>query len=415
MLSRHIKALRIIVYLLFLPTSGALAQSYVGAIFLLISPSATLNGLGQIGAAYPTNDLLGMYFNPANFPELSTGLSARYSILTRTPWLEHLTDDMDLRGQSGQIGFRVKSGILAASLGGYRTYLDLGTHDRTNETGEKIGTSHSYMFANVLAYGVRMNLGGERLALRVAMGGAKKEAVQHMESNLLEATETWHSENKLTDFGFMAGLPFTVQFYEACGILRIRPTLGYSISNHGEGIHWLTYAESDPPPTTARLGYSLRISAGSKSGRWSLLSVGIGREVEDLLVKMKSDYTDWYLDGLLGDIDVKTHLIKGEPGPDVTLHEGQEIDILNVVSLRVGKYTDISGRLEFITRGYGISARPLLRFFLGSFRHPIPQFIARWVDIRYNRSEEEGSIKDGTTYESIALVIGSAGLGDVHP
>jgi hypothetical protein len=409
MFGKHTKALRIIVYLLFLPTSGALAQSYAGAIFLLISPSATLNGLGQIGAAYPTNDLLGMYFNPANFPEMSTGLSARYGFLARTPWLENLSDNMSLRSQSGQIGFQVASGILAASLGGYRTYLDLGTQDRTDEYGEKIGTFHFYMFAQVLAYGVRMHLGGEKLAFRVSMGGATKKAVQRFESDRVEATEAWHSEDKLTDFGLLAELPVTVQFDEVCGSLRFRPTVGYSISNYGDAISYSNHTESDPPPTTVRLGYSLRISAGSKSGRYTLLSVGIGREVEDLLVKMKSDHTDWYLDRPLADIDVGKHLLKGELGRQVTLHEGQEVTILDIVSLRIGKYTDISGKLEFITRGYGISGRPLLQFFLGSFRHPIARFLAQQVDIRYNESEEEGSLRDGTTYQSISFIIGPSG------
>ncbi|MFC1583777.1 hypothetical protein ACFL4U_03735 [Candidatus Neomarinimicrobiota bacterium] len=388
-------------------TGSTLAQSEVGAIFLLISPSATLNGLGQIGAAYPTDDIFGMYFNPANFPELPTGFSARYSFLTRTPWLENLADDMRLRCQGGQLGFRKRDWFLEANLGGYRTYLDLGKQIRTNEYGEEIGTFHSYMFANVLVYGIRMSLGKERLAVRLALGGASKTAVQDLGPD--GQGEMWRSEDKLTDFGFMAELPVTVQLDEAYGSLRFRPMLGYSVSNYGEAIRYPHDLKPDPPPTMARLGYSLTISALSKSGRGTLLSVGFGREVDDLLITFNSEHTDWETDMPLGDIDIEQHLIKGEPGPQVTLHEGQEVTILDFVSLRVGKYTDISGKLEFSTRGFGISGKPLLRFFLGSFRHPIARFLTQQVDIRYNESEEEGSLRGGTTYHSISFIIGDFG------
>ena len=81
----------------------AWGQSNAGAMFLLISPSPTINGLGGSGVSLSTMDIYSSYYNPAQ-PRLPNGFSFQYSDM-KTNWLPGLADDLTLEYDVKMIGY----------------------------------------------------------------------------------------------------------------------------------------------------------------------------------------------------------------------------------------------------------------------------------------------------------------------
>lgn len=71
------------------------AQSEAGAIWLLISPSASMNGMGGVGVCLPDTDPVSAYFNPANGMLAYRGISIASSYM-ETDWLQNMASDIEL-------------------------------------------------------------------------------------------------------------------------------------------------------------------------------------------------------------------------------------------------------------------------------------------------------------------------------
>ena len=74
-----------------------------GAIFLLISPSPTINGFAGAGTSISTTDIYSSYYNPAQ-PQLPNGLSIQFSD-TKTNWLPNLASDIIYNYDVKMIGY----------------------------------------------------------------------------------------------------------------------------------------------------------------------------------------------------------------------------------------------------------------------------------------------------------------------
>ena len=80
-----------------------------GAIFLLISPSPTMNGMGGVGVSVPSNDNFSTHYNPANYIAPKGFLSFQTSIERRVDWLPGFNlDDMYLDYDIFTLGYRLK-------------------------------------------------------------------------------------------------------------------------------------------------------------------------------------------------------------------------------------------------------------------------------------------------------------------
>ena len=130
--------------LLFAPGESAEAnpESRAGALFLLISPSVRVNGMGQAGVALP--DEPAGYYNPgaAALASPAHTLQSRF-YLSEMPWLPALADGLSYNYFAGQAAVErvLGGGRLRAAFYGYRTKLDLGEQTRTDERGNPIRTA----------------------------------------------------------------------------------------------------------------------------------------------------------------------------------------------------------------------------------------------------------------------------------
>ena len=133
----------IYLYILF---SFTLSQGDVSAVFLLISPSTTMNGLGESGVSPTTNDIYSVYYNPAQI-NLPSGVSFQYSSM-KEHWLPGLADDIFIKNKLRMIGYKgplTDKILFQIAISELNTVLDLGEQQGTDQFGNPTGTFKSYM------------------------------------------------------------------------------------------------------------------------------------------------------------------------------------------------------------------------------------------------------------------------------
>ena len=140
-------------HLLAIMISGLFAVGEAGAVFLLISPSSTSNGLGSSGVSSNTSDIYSSFFNPAH-SKLPDGLSVQYSDMDRVNWLSSLASDIFLQSNVKRISYsgnkilKNNSFDLQLAITQLELNLDLGEQMQTDEEGNSLGTFNSTMFSN---------------------------------------------------------------------------------------------------------------------------------------------------------------------------------------------------------------------------------------------------------------------------
>ena len=360
-----------------------------------------MNGMGQLGAALPSQDIFSIYYNPANFPRMN-GLSMTYSFEGKTPWLTSLVSDMFFHYEAGLAGYQFARQRLESCLGYYRTYLDLGDQIVMDEYGRQIGSFHSYVSANVVTFGIHKNFSLGSVPLSLSLGGGVKSVIQAIK--FLSDHTPRHSEDMFYDMGLMMTSPVLLTYSSFPVTLNVLPAVGYSVLNLGGEMEFFE-GQSDPPPTTARLGFSLSLSLIDVKHDLSLVSWRYGREVEDVLIVWRGEWEarEWYVDAPLGDIEVAKHLIQNNPSAGITLHRGKEITVFDFYSIRQGEYIDLEGKLEFLTDGISIHGKPILRLIDHVLGLTAPNTISHYIDFRYNESREVRSIRDDTQYANLTL------------
>lgn len=94
--------------------------------------------------------------------------------------------------------------------------------------------------------------------------------------------------------------------------------------------------------------------------------------------------------GLLGDIDFGRNVILGKSGSKIITKKGWELNLLELVSIRGGRYADPLGKVYYDTDGLGLHLSGALKI----FAHISPElnrssawkFLSRHLDIAYNSS-----------------------------
>ena len=242
------------------------AQSEAGSIFLLISPSARAAGMGEahVGVA---DDAYASYWNPAGL-----GFQKGTEIaLMHVNWLPNLADDMNydflaLRKDIPNIG----------TLGGHIIYLSLGVQERTDETGNSLGTFSSYMFATALSYSTTLSPNSSV--------GISAKIIHQSLADLGAGAEK--GKGKSTDFGFDIG-------YMKKAFIVSNLILGLTITNIGPKVSFIDPAQADPQPTNFTAGFSYKF-VESEYNRLTLVY-----DMNKLLVASYPDM-DWDGDGYIG-------------------------------------------------------------------------------------------------------------------
>ena len=322
----------------------ATPESRATALFLLISPSVRVNGMGRAGVALA--DEPASYYNPAAAALSSPAHSFQGRFYLREmPWLPAFADDMTYSHRAAQIaGGRVFDSLswrgptrLRAAFYGYRTKMDLGRSLRHNERGEVIG---SFTFAEASEnVGVSLAL---RSVVEVGIGAVSKRISSRL-GDAKGAADAY-------DFGLMAVVPMTGALKRLSGRelalnrhLRVQLDIGFGVSwqNRGERMGYTDAIHADPLPANRRHGWSavLAIDRNSESlglplGRMTFSRETYRPQVEGTLVTSRAEDDKW----------------------------GVEISFLETISVRLGKHDDFDGEVHLKTSGGTIQSDGLFRY-----------------------------------------------------
>lgn len=384
-----------------------------GAIFLLISPSPTMNGFAGAGTSISTTDIYSSYYNPAQ-PQLPNGLSIQFSD-TKTDWLPNLASDLKYNYDVQMVGYSGFSLFdrhqLQFSITTSKTYLDLGERIGMDEFGNPTDNWNSYLSADAITYslGIKSN----NFPIYFGIGRTNKEATQVLSDQVIAGEEgIGTSIDEFYDWGFR----FSIDNYKPRKLQNIglSYSFGYSKSNIGDPISFVDVDQTDPPPITSRLGMTF----GGNLIIYNNLGIDFKfvREAEELMVDRIANeniaigYEDIYKDGYLGDIDIQKHLLNGKGDEDVIIHKGSEITLFNFYSIRKGKHIDLDGKVEYKTRGYGIDFGEMIKSTSYIFESPSirEMKLLNYVNLKYNSSKysaEIGHPLDNISFDELTISI----------
>lgn len=355
----------------------ATPESRAGALFLLISPSVRVNGMGRAGVALL--DEPAGYYNPgaAALSSPAHTLQSRF-YLSEMRWLPASADYNYFAAQAATE--RVLDGFLGldkptrlrAAFYGYRTKLDFGEQARTGERGQIIDFFTSAEASNNI--GVSLAL---RSVVELGIGATSKQ----ISSNLGDKK----GSAKAYDFGLMAIVPVVGVWERLTGreftlIQRLRPKLDVGLgvtwqNRGGEPIRYTDVLFADPLPANRRHGWSGSLGMDWNSDSFNL---AIGR------VTFSTETYRPQVDGAH-----VTSLAEDDKS-------GFEVSILETISIRRGTYDDFDGEIHLKTSGWTVKSDGLFKFFAhqldstpSSSGGDALQFLARHLSISWSRFEDD--------------------------
>ncbi|MBC8376835.1 MAG: hypothetical protein H8E26_12380 [FCB group bacterium] len=394
---KRILALRLLAVVILFASVELQSQS---ALFLLISPVTTLNGMGEIGVGLPYEDHGAAYYNPANGFLNSPSLSASESSL-RMLWLPGLVDDMHLEHDHFRVSYRMAQSSLQFNLHQYETYLDAGVQEYTDASGMSLGTNQTWFKANALVLAAQYAGTVRNMPLEISYGVASKQIKQHLSDEL-------KAENVVFDRGLLLGVPLNLKLKNDL-VLTLKPSFGMSTVNIGSSVVFDEEEQADPLPTAARAGIGISTSV-PLSQDWNLFQYRAGNAAMDVLDEPRTsgDQPITYQKSL-GDIKFFQHVIMSEPdedpecGHDVTITRGHELSFLDLYSIRFGNHIDITGNLVTPQSGISYHSKGLLNLaYLITNSHLI-NVINQHVELSYSYAEWTASASHplyGTKFES---------------
>jgi len=401
----------------------ASSQSEAALLFLLIQPSLRANGMAGTSVASAEHDPLSVSFNPAHLGLATLNRSFQFEFYpSKTNWLPQFNiEGLNFDAKSFLVGYKFKiNNRIPASIGaGYtRVFLNLGTQNITSETSPGIitGTFQSSEHADIFSLGIGADFG-----VKIGLGFNYKR----IESNLAAigaGAEIRASQVNVNayDFGLIAHLPLLETFSKLTHRntkiserfrLFLLPGFGYSSSNVGGKVTYINAAQADPLPRVARMAVSVETGLlySDEVVDWRLFTFEWSSEAEDLLVRRSPQGSITYK-GWLGDIGFFDNVIKGNSKNDIVTKRGWELNLLEFISLRRGRYEDNAGRVFYDTDGFGLRSTGVFRIvFILNPRlksNSILSFMGSHVDVQYNTSKfnaSPGHPLDDTKFKGVRV------------
>ncbi|MGA9115810.1 MAG: hypothetical protein WB626_03450 [Bacteroidota bacterium] len=365
-----------------LAASACFSQGETAVPFLLVTPSAEAGGTADAFAGIRTSDPLGPVLNPAHLG-LQAGrqwFSFGYNRVNWLPQLQH--SDLYLRTYAFNAGVNLRTldeGLPPISIGvGFsRIFLNLGEFVRTSSSGpEPIETFEAWESSNQLSVGA-----GVDWWIRAAAGFTSRSVT----SRIGLPGEEWpgsmavpEGKAALHDIGFLAEIPLLRLASEAAGRpIEIMPSfvpyldwsLGVAKNNLGqESITYIDPAQADPLPRYGRAGMGVDVGLCWRKGGmdWKVVSFRWSTEAGDLLLRRYGELRDsagtiirpagWEYKEGLGAIRFYDEVVRGHTNPETEKRKGWELTLLEIFSLRGGRFEEDPqrGNRRYNTAGWGI-------------------------------------------------------------
>ncbi len=328
------KYFRSIVFMLALslPLVGQVSET--GVIFLLVSPGARHNGMGQTGVS-TARDANAIYYNPGALAFVATPEHPRDVEFMHVNWLPQFNLN-DLFYDYASISWYLEDlGVVGFNF----TYFNLGEQERTDPSGNSLGLISSFEFSSGLSYATR-------LSEDWGVGGNLKIIYSRLSPKGNNTPETPNGVGSAVaiDLGVMKKNFFTQDL-----------TFGASLSNLGPAITYVDNDQADPLPTNLRMGLSYPvykseynkvvvayeinrlIARGRKDGSDPLISTA--NPFKAKFYNRSSIFTTWSDNGW--------HRLGHNAGAEYTYSD--------FVALRTGTALDFAGKIYDLNFGVGIT------------------------------------------------------------
>lgn len=378
------------------------AQVDLAVPFLLITPSAPANGMGEAAVAVATNDPAAFLSNPAQLgmQSRSTGIAFGHSFTNWLPafglkdvWLRTIavTAGMNLRDLNEQ--------ALPISIGaGYsRMTLNLGTYIQTSsEKPGEVGMFDAYEYADHASIGVSIDYG-----VRVSVGATYKHVVSHIASiGVEDIVDRDPMKTSLFDYGMIVTVPALDLIQSLKGRrFEIVPGLvpfadvniGFSKANMGKDV--VKYNANEPAsrlPRYAQAAFATELGLRFRSGEaaWTPLSFKWTIESGQELGMMNGQYKSGF-----GDLKFFDEVILGHINKETVMRKGWQCRVFELVSVRSGRFEEDPkrGNRRLTTYGWGVESGGIGRI-LASIGRPvrgngIGALLLNHVNLSYHRSE----------------------------
>ncbi|MDZ4744521.1 MAG: PorV/PorQ family protein [bacterium] len=287
--------------------------------FLLISPDARASGMGDVGTAI-ADDVNAVFWNPAGLGFQNS----RQIALSFSKWLPQF--NADLFYSYGTYGQYIEA--IDGTIAGTMIFMNLGEFTRTAPDGTALGKFRSNEFALGVSYGTHVaedlcaGIQIKYIQSNLAPAGPGQAGAGVGISGAFDLGFLWKPD-KLTLFG--------QNFDNVLG-------LGINLQNVGPKVTYLN--ESDPLPTTLRIGVAFKL---------------VEDEFNDLLIS--ADFAKLLVrrDALGSDpIPVSFVTSWGRGGLETGV--GLEYVYDQIVALRGGYFTEpqAAGNRQYFTLGAGV-------------------------------------------------------------
>ena len=422
-----------------LSAPNCLAQGESAVPFLLVSPSARVTGMGEASVALCTDDPLAPITNPAHI-----GMQSQTSYFSfghnYCDWMPGLGDPnlwWKTFAFNAGIDLKQQFGItpeMSLGFGYSRVYLNLGPSFTSDLAGPvQTGTFNAYESSDQYTFGAGINSW-----VRASAGVTFKHVVSELANfNVQGHGKVAKATVDSYDYGLLIDVPFAGILARLRGEpVEVLPHLspffdvstGFAKNNLGDKrVTYIDPAQADPLPRYARIGigFDLGMAYDIEGTEWRPVSFAWTTEQNDVLVRRYPEVMDssgnvvrqstWEYTAGLGDINVLDDVILGHSGPGTIKKKGWEINILEVFSMRGGRYEQCGDKSTwgYATSGYGFRLAGIVKLLRVMRIHPAPGgvlgFILTHTDVRYDHSalttDDRNDALANTKFDSIDIHI----------
>lgn len=398
---------RIIVFFLIVSFRFSFGQGEGAITSLTLQQSPLLLGAGRIGAAIPTNDVLGFYYNPAILGYSSKENHFAFQFMPeKTKYFSFQT----LNSYGFNLGYNFKSKNLPLSIGfGYlRNVVDYGSFVVTDSTMKEIGSYipedsfNSFSIGAGYTYFLNFNIGFSIKSFNSNLGG------QYINGKIKE----FEANGTAYDFGAMIITPFSKLFlndikYDLDTDWYLTPdvnfTLGYSLMNLGKKVFYIDPAQADPLPRTARLGYTFDLGMdmylyGTKINSFDY---SFTAEAGGVLIKYNS-LGQFEYQSFIGDINIGRNLIELKNSDNISVHRGHIFRFFESFIITSGRETS-SGSSNIKTYGFGITSEGIFKILSSSIGNSYLKYFLNHFTISYFDSNVSYNNFNELSFKGVSL------------
>ncbi len=239
---------RLLLIIVLLSISELSAQS---ALFLLIRPVTSLNGMGGVGVGLSYDDIGATYFTPANGFSNDDGFSISGSRM-EVQWLPGLVQDMLLSNNQIGLSYRFPKHPFQLNVQKYKTFLDAGVQQYTGEIGNILGTFNTFFQADASVFSIKYFGSLWKLPYTISYGIVSKHVIQTLSDRVLLNGMNEQSEGDVFDRGLLLDFPFVETLGDGVQV-KINPSFGISTVNIGDLVVFNDQDYADPTKSRSQL------------------------------------------------------------------------------------------------------------------------------------------------------------------